>query len=245
VSARLGRRVLAEFVGTALLLIAVVGSGIAAQTLSPSDTGLALLENAIATGAALVAIILAVGSVSGAHLNPIVSCVDAVFGGLRRTDLAWYVVAQVVGAATGVLLANLMFGLPAVNVSTQVRASTGLWLGEIIATLGLLLVVFGLLRSKNTEVAPFAVGAYITGAYFFTSSTSFANPAVTLARMLSDTFAGIAPASVPGFMVAQLLGAVVACGLIRVLWPGVEAVAQDVVVPHEPMAAQPPSVSHR
>jgi glycerol uptake facilitator-like aquaporin len=227
------------------LLIAVVGSGIAAQTPSPSDTGLALLENAIATGAALVAIILAVGSVSGAHLNPIVSCVDAVFGGLRRTDLAWYVVAQVVGAATGVLLANLMFGLAAVNVSTQVRSSTGLWLGEIIATLGLLLVVFGLVRSKNTQVAPFAVGAYITGAYFFTSSTSFANPAVTLARMLSDTFAGIAPASVPGFVVAQLLGAVVACGLIRVLWPAVEAVAQDVVVPHERMAAQPASVSHR
>jgi arsenate reductase len=245
VSAQLGRRILAEFVGTALLLIAVVGSGIAAQTLSPSDVGLALLENAMATGAALVAIILAVGSVSGAHLNPIVSCVDAVFGGLRRTELAWYVVAQVVGAATGALLANLMFGLPAVNVSTQVRSSTGLWLSEIIATLGLLLVVFGLVRSKNTDAAPFAVGAYITGAYFFTSSTSFANPAVTLARMLSDTFAGIAPASVPGFVLAQVVGGLIACGLIRVLWPAVEAVAQDVVVPHEPMAAQPPSVSHR
>jgi glycerol uptake facilitator-like aquaporin len=149
VSAHLGRRVLAEFVGTALLLIAVVGSGITAQTLSPSDTGLALMENAIATGAALVAIILAVGSVSGAHLNPIVSCVDAVFGGLRRTDVAWYVVAQVAGAATGVLVANLMFGLPAVNLSSHARFGTGLWLGEIIATLGLLLVVFGLVRSKK------------------------------------------------------------------------------------------------
>jgi glycerol uptake facilitator-like aquaporin len=227
------------------LLIAVVGSGIAAQTLSPSDVGLALLENAIATGAALVAIILAVGSVSGAHLNPIVSCVDAVFGGLRRTDLAWYVVAQVVGAATGVLLANLMFGLSAVNVSTHVRSSTGLWLGEIIATLGLLLVVFGLVRSKNTQVAPFAVGAYITGAYFFTSSTSFANPAVTLARTLSDTFAGIAPSSVPGFVVAQMVGAVIACGVIRVLWPSVDIVAQDVVVPHEAMVGQPATSSHR
>lgn len=219
----LARRVLAEFLGTAFLLVAVVGSGIAAQTLSPSDTGLALLENAIATGAALVAIILAVGSVSGAHLNPVVSAVDAVFGGLRRTDLAWYVVAQVVGAATGVLLANLMFGLPALNISTHVRSSPGLWLGEIIATLGLLLVVFGLVRSKNTQVAPFAVGAYITGAYFFTSSTSFANPAVTVARTLSDTFAGIAPSSVPGFVLAQVLGAVIACGVIRVLWPSVEA----------------------
>ena len=239
------RRVLAEFIGTALLLIAVVGSGIAAQTLSPSDTGLALLENAIATGAALVAIILAVGSVSGAHLNPIVSCVDAVFGGLRRGDIGWYVGAQVAGGVVGVMLANLMFGLPAVNVSNHVRSSTGLWLGEIIATLGLLLVVFGLVRSKNTQVAPFAVGAYITGAYFFTSSTSFANPAVTLARTLSDTFAGIAPSSVPGFVVAQVIGAAIAIGVIRVLWPAVEAVAQDVVVPHEAVDGQPVPASRR
>jgi glycerol uptake facilitator-like aquaporin len=237
------RRVLAEFIGTALLLIAVVGSGIAAQTLSPNDTGLALLENAIATGAALVAIILAVGSVSGAHLNPIVSCVDAFFGGLRRGELAWYVVAQVVGACVGVMLANLMFDLPAVNVSSHVRSGPGLWLGEIVATFGLLLVVFGLVRSKNTAVAPFAVGAYITGAYWFTSSTSFANPAVTLARTLSDTFAGIAPSSVPGFVVAQVVGAVIACLAIRVLWPAVETVAQDVVVPHEPMDGQPVSAS--
>ena len=243
--AQLGRRLLAEFLGTALLLVAVVGSGIAAQTLSPSDTGLALLENAIATGAALVAIILAVGSVSGAHLNPIVSSVDAVFGGLRRTELSWYVFAQVIGAVSGVLLANLMFGLPAVNVSTHVRSSTGLWLGEVIATLGLLLVVFGLVRSKNTQVAPFAVGAYITGAYFFTSSTSFANPAVTLARTLSDTFAGIAPSSVPGFVVAQVLGAVIACGVIRVLWPAVEAIAQDVVMPHEAVDGQRTPAPHQ
>ena len=242
---QLERRVLAEFIGTAFLLIAVVGSGIAAQTLSPTDTGLALLENAIATGAALVAIILAVGSVSGAHLNPIVSCVDAVFGGLRRAELAWYVVAQLLGAAAGVLVANLMFGLPAVNISTHVRASNGLWLGEIIATLGLLLVVFGLVRSRNTQVAPFAVGAYITGAYFFTSSTSFANPAVTLARTLSDTFAGIAPSSVPGFVVAQIVGAVIACGVIRVLWPAMETVARDVVVPHETVDGQPAAAAGR
>jgi len=245
VSAPLGRRLLAEFIGTALLLVAVVGSGIAAQSLSPADGGLALLENAIATGAALVAIILAVGSVSGAHLNPIVSGVDALFGGLRRAELAWYVVARVLGAATGLVLANLMFGLPAVNVSTHVRASNGLWLGEIVATLGLLLVVFGLVRSRNTQVAPFAVGAYITGAYFFTSSTSFANPAVTLARTLSDTFAGIAPSSVPGFVAAQVLGGVIACGVIRVLWPAIESVAPDVVVPHEAMDPRPAAAAPR
>jgi glycerol uptake facilitator-like aquaporin len=235
VSANLGRRIVAEFIGTGLLLIAVVGSGIAAQTLSPNDVGLALLENAVATGAALVAIILAVGSVSGAHLNPIVSCVDAFFGGLRRGDVGWYIGAQIAGAAFGVVLANLMFGLPAVNMSTHVRSGAGLWLGEIVATFGLLLVVFGLVSSKNLQIVPFAVGAYITGAYFFTSSTSFANPAVTLARTLSDTFAGIAPSSVPGFVLAQAVGALIACGAIRVLWPQVEAVAKDVVVPHEAM----------
>jgi glycerol uptake facilitator-like aquaporin len=232
-NANLGRRVAAEFIGTTFLLIAVVGSGIAAQSLSPTDVGLALLENAIATGAALVAIILALGSVSGAHLNPIVSCVDAFFGGLRRGDLGWYVLAQIGGGIVGVVLANLMFGLSAVNVSSHARNGMGFWLGEVVATFGLLLVVFGLVRSRNTQVAPFAVGAYITGAYFFTSSTSFANPAVTLARMLSDTFAGIAPSSVPGFVLAQALGALFACGAIRVLWPEVDAVAGDVVVPHQ------------
>ena len=210
-----------------------MGSGIAAQTLSPNDVGLALLENAIATGVALVAIILGVGSVSGAHLNPIVSCADAVFGGLRRSALLVYVVAQVLGAACGVMVANLMFGLPAVNVSTHVRSGAGLWLGEVIATFGLLLVVFGLVRSKRVDAAPYAVGAYITGAYFFTSSTSFANPAVTLARTLSDTFAGIAPASVGAFVGAQVIGAVLACLAIRVLWPDVAAVSRDVVVPRE------------
>ena len=166
------------------------------------------------------------------------SCVDAFFGGLRRGDVGWYVVAQVAGGVFGVVLANLMFGLPAVNVSSHVRSGAGLWLGEIVATFGLLLVVFGLVRSKNAQVAPFAVGAYITGAYFFTSSTSFANPAVTLARTLSDTFAGIAPSSVPGFVLAQAVGALIACAAIRVLWPHVEAVAKDVVVPHEAVDGQ-------
>jgi glycerol uptake facilitator-like aquaporin len=227
------RRAVAELIGTAMLLLAVIGSGIAAQSLSPDDTGLELLENAVATGAALVAIILAVGSVSGAHLNPVVSCADAVFGGLSRVQLAVYVVAQVVGAAIGVVIANLMFALPAVSISTHVRSSPNLWLGEIVATFGLLLVVFGLTRSGRGAAAPFAVGAYITGAYFFTSSTSFANPAVTLARTLSDTFAGIAPTSVVAFIVAQFVGAGLACAVIRVLWPHVEDRARDVVVPHE------------
>lgn len=227
------RRGLAELVGTSLLLVAVVGSGIAAQTLSPNDVGLALLENAIATGGALVAIILGVGSVSGAHLNPIVSCVDASFGGLRPRALLVYIAAQVIGAALGVVIANLMFGLPLVSVSQHVRTGGGLWLGEVVATFGLLLVIFGLVRSKRVEAAPFAVGAYITGAYFFTSSTSFANPAVTLARSLSDTFAGIAPGSVVPFVIAQTLGAVVACAAIRVLWPDIAAASQDVVVPHQ------------
>lgn len=219
------RRTLAEFIGTAFLLIAVVGSGIAAQRLSPSDTGLELLENAIATGAALVAIILAFGSVSGAHLNPAVSCVDAVFRGLKLHVLAVYTVAQVAGAMVGVVLANLMFSLPAVTISSRVRSGSGLSLSEVLATFGLLLVIFGVTRGGRTAAAPFAVGAYITGAYLFMSSTSFANPAVTLARTLSDTFAGIAPASVPPFIIAQVVGTVLACGVVRVLWPA----AQDLV----------------
>jgi glycerol uptake facilitator-like aquaporin len=232
---QLFRRALAEFIGTALLLIAVIGSGIAAQTLSAGDTGLELLENAVATGAALVAIILAVGSVSGAHLNPVVSCADAVFGGLSRGLLLVYVGAQIAGAAAGVVIANLMFALPAVTISSHARSSPNLWLGEIVATFGLLLVIFGLTRTGRGAAAPFAVGAYITGAYFFTSSTSFANPAVTLARTLSDTFAGIAPASVLPFIAAQLVGAALACAVVRVLWPHIEERARDVVVPHEPV----------
>jgi arsenate reductase len=235
----LSRRLLTEFVGTALLLIAIVGSGIAAQNLSPDNTGLELLENAIATGAALVAIILAVGAVSGAHLNPIVSSVDVLLGGLRSRDLAPYIGAQVVGGVVGVLLANLMFALTPVSISTHVRSSPNLWLSEILATFGLLLVIFGLSRTGRASAAPFAVGAYITGAYFFTSSTSFANPAVTLARTLSNTFAGIAPESVPSFIVAQCLGAVVALGALRVLWPSerLRTSAAEAVVPHTAVEA--------
>ncbi len=189
--------------------------------------------NAVATGAALVAIILALGSVSGAHLNPIVSAADAFFGGLRPRELTGYVLAQVAGAAVGAIFTNLMFSLPTVIVSTHVRSSPGLWLGEVLATFGLLLVIFGVVRSGRTSAAPFAVGAYITGAYFFTSSTSFANPAVTLARTLSDTFAGIAPSSVVPFVLAQAAGAVLACATVRFLWPRIADSAAVILVPHE------------
>jgi glycerol uptake facilitator-like aquaporin len=227
------RRALAELIGTAFLLIAVVGSGIAAQRLSPSDTGLELLENALATGAALVAIILAIGSVSGAHLNPLVSLVDTFLGGLRWRELPAYVTAQLAGACAGSVIANLMFSLPALQISHKQRSSPGLWLAESVATFGLLLVVFGIARSRRTLVAPFAVGAYITGAYFFTASTSFANPAMTVARMLSDTFAGIAPGSAPGFVIFQVVGAGVALGAIRTLYPAFHDAHHVVVMPHE------------
>lgn len=230
---QLARQAAAEFIGTAFLLIAIIGSGIAAQRLSPRDSGLELLENAVATGAALVAIILAVGSVSGAHLNPAVSAVDTVFGGLRRVQLAVYVAAQVAGAVVGAVLANAMYSLAAVSISTNARASGAHFLSEVLATFGLILVVFGLVRARRGWIVPFAVGAYITGAYFFASSTSFANPAVTLARMLSDTFAGIAPASVPSFIAAQLVGGTLAAITIRLLWPNIEQVAGEVIVPRQ------------
>jgi arsenate reductase len=228
----LGRRALGEFIGTALLLVAVIGSGVAAARLSPHDTGLELLENAVATGAALVAIILALGPVSGAHLNPVVTVADRVFGGLGNRDAGVYVVAQVLGAATGAVLANAMFALPAVEWSTKTRTGGGLFLGEVVATFGLLLVVFGVVRSDRASAAPFAVGAYITGAYWFTSSTSFANPAVTLARMLSNTFAGIAPESVASFVLAQCVGAALATACVRLLYPDIARVAPEVLVPH-------------
>ena len=233
VEASLPRRALAELVGTAFLVAIVVGSGIMAARLSPGDTGLQLLENAIATGAGLVAIILAVGPVSGAHLNPVVSAADCWFGGITRHTLAVYAGAQVVGACVGCALANLMFDLPAVELSTKVRSGNGVWLGEVIATVGLLLVIFGVVRSRRAAVAPFAVGAYIGAAYFFTSSTSFANPAVTIGRMLSDTFAGIAPESVPGFVVAECIGAALAVALVAALYPHIGDVADELIVPHE------------
>ena len=231
VDRHLAPRLVAEALGTGLLLIAVVGSGIAAEQLS-EDVGLQLLENAAATAAALIAIILAIGPVSGAHLNPVVTLADRLFGGLTNAEAAGYVAAQFVGGAVGVVIANLMFSLPAVELSTTSRSSGGLWLAEVVATFGLLLVIFGVVRSGRTSMAPFAVAAYIGGAYFFTSSTSFANPAVTTARMLSDTFAGIAPGSAPAFVAAQLVGAALAVASVRLLYPDVTRAAGDVVLPH-------------
>jgi arsenate reductase len=235
-----GRRAVAEFVGTGLLVTVVVGSGIAAQRMSPGDTGLQLLENAAATAGGLVAIILAVGPVSGAHLNPVVSLVDAVLGGLSWRDLSAYVTAQLTGAVAGCVLANLMFDLPAVDWSTKARSGSGLWLAEVVATAGLVLVVFGVVRSGRTTVAPFAVAAYIGSAYWFTSSTSFANPAITVGRAFSDTFAGIEPTSVPAFVAAQLVGGGVGLALVRYLYPDVAAVADVVVVPHAPSIGDAP-----
>lgn len=236
----LARRATAEAVGTALLVLAVIGSGIAASRMSPGDVGLQLFENAAATAAALVAIILAVGPVSGAHLNPVVTLADRVFGGLTTAEAGVYCAAQVIGGAVGVVVANVMFSVPAFELSTHARGSGALWTSEVVATFGLLLVIFGVVRSGRTAVAPLAVGAYIGGAYFFTSSTSFANPAVTLARTLSNTFAGIDPGSVPGFVVAQVVGAALAIGLVRMLYPAIAAVAPDVIVPHPaPEGASP------
>jgi arsenate reductase len=234
----LWRRLLAEFLGTALLVTAVVGSGIMATTLSPHDVGLQLLENSVATAFALRALILTFGPVSGAHFNPVVSAADWFLGrrtrtGLTVADLAGYIVAQILGAIAGSVLANLMFDLNAVTFSTKDRAAGNLWLGEIVATAGLLLLIFALGKSGRAAVAPAAVGAYIGAAYWFTSSTSFANPAVTIGRAFTDTFAGIAPASVPMFLLAQLVGGAAAAGVVALLYPDVPAVAGDVVVPEE------------
>jgi glycerol uptake facilitator-like aquaporin len=216
--------VVAEFTGTAFLVTAVVGSGVMAATLSPQDVGLQLLENSVATAFALGALILTFGPVSGAHFNPVVSAADWFLGrrtgtGLTATELAAYVVAQTAGAVAGSILANLMFDLDAVTWSQKDRSASHLWLGEIVATAGLLLLIFALARSGRTSAAPAAVGAYIGAAYWFTSSTSFANPAVTIGRAFTDTFAGIAPGSVPGFVAAQLIGLAAGVALLLVLYP--------------------------
>jgi glycerol uptake facilitator-like aquaporin len=231
----LWRRLAAEFAGSAFLAAAVIGSGIAAVRLSPGNTGLELLENAAATAAGLFAIILMFGPVSGGHFNPVVSFVDAAFGGLRWRDAAAYLPAQVAGCVAGAVIANLMFGLSAASISTKDRASGAHFLSEIIATLGLILVIMALARSGRARSAPAAVGAYIGAAYFFTSSTSFANPAITVGRMFSDTFAGIAPSSAPSFVGAQIVGGVLAFALVKALYPEVTpAEAAAVVVPHAP-----------
>lgn len=212
------RRATAELVGTALLVAAVIGSGIAAQRLTPDDTGLQLLENSLATGAALVALILALQPVS-ASFNPVVTVVERVLGRLDTATAAVLVAAQVAGGLVGVVVANLMFDLDAVSVSGHERGGSGQLLGEVVATLGLVVVVFGALRSPRIETVAFAVGGYITAAYWFTSSTSFANPAVTVARMFSDTFAGIEPSSVPAFLLMQLVGGALGAGLVLLLHP--------------------------
>jgi glycerol uptake facilitator-like aquaporin len=231
----LARRALAEALGTGLLVTAVVGSGVMASRLSPGDVGLQLLENSITTAFALGVLIVVFGPLSGAHFNPVVSVADWWLGRRRRAglggvELAVYVPAQVVGAVAGSVLANTMFGLPGFELSTKDRSGSPLWLGEVVATAGLVLLVFALARNGRTSVAPAAVGAYIGAAYWFTSSTSFANPAVTIGRAFTDTFAGIRPASVPGFVVAQLIGLVVAVGLVLALYPDAGRAAGDVVV---------------
>jgi len=228
----LKRRLAAELLGSAFLGALVVGSGIAAQTLSPDDVGLELFENAAATAAGLFTIILMFGPVSGGHFNPVVSFADAAFGGLSWRDAAAYLPAQVAGCSLGVLAANVMFSLAAVSVSTHHRASPAHLFSEVIATAGLLLVIFSLVRSRRASVAPAAVGAYIGAAYFFTSSASFANPAITVGRMFSNTFAGIAPSSVPGFVTAQVVGGICALIVVRVLYPVTAEEAEEVVLPH-------------
>ena len=228
----LWRRLFAEFLGSALLAAIVVGSGIAAQRLSPGAIGVELLENAVVTAAGLFAIILMFGPISGGHFNPVVSFVDAAFGGLRWRDAAAYLPAQVIGCIAGAILANAMFAAPAISISAKHRASGPHWISEVVATTGLMLVIFALARTKRSHLAPAAVGAYIGAAYFFTSSTSFANPAITVGRMFSNSFAGIAPTSVPSFISAQIVGGVLAVGLIKTLYPDLsKAEAANVIEP--------------
>ncbi len=222
----LGRKAFAEFLGSALLAATVVGSGIAAQRLSPDDVGLQLLENALITGAVLVALILALGPVSAAF-NPVVTLAERVFGALSTGAAAVFVTAQITGCSLGVMLANLMFELDPVALSTRERATGGLWLGEVVATFGLVVVIFGVVRSGRAAHVAYAVGGYITAAYWFTSSTSFANPAITIGRMFSDTFAGIEPASVPLFVLMQLFGGGLGVVAARLLYPQAAQLADD------------------
>ena len=223
----------AEFLGTGLLVAIVVGSGIMASRLSPNDVGLQLLENSLATALGLGVLILVLGPVSGAHFNPVVSIVDALAGrgmGLRPAQLSGYLLAQFSGAISGALLANLMFGIPAA-IATTARVEFGTLLGEVIATAGLILVILGLSRTGRPAVTAAAVGAYIGAAYWFTSSTSFANPAVTIGRIFSDTFAGVAPLSAFAFIAAQLVGGAVGLAFAAVLFPRISQTAADLVVP--------------
>ena len=223
----LARRLSAELLGSALHAALVVGSGIAAQRLSPADTGLQLLENAFATALGLPVLILIFGPLSGAHFNPVVSLVDSASGLRPWRDTVAYIPAQIAGCILGAMLANLMFGDPAVSISTTDRLTAAHFLAEVVATAGLILVIFVLARTDRAHVTPWAVGAYIGAAYFFTSSASFANPAITIGRMFSDTFAGIAPSSVPAYLGAQLVGAVVGWLAVRVFFPASPLVHRD------------------
>jgi glycerol uptake facilitator-like aquaporin len=227
----LSARIVAEFLGTAFLVAAIVGSGIMAERLASGNAALALLANTIATGAALVALILTFGPISGAHLNPVVSVADAMEGGLAGSETLPYIAAQISGGVCGTIAAHAMFGLPLVTLSHHVRSGPAQILSEFIASFGLQCVIWGCSRSRS-NVVPFAVGSYITAAYWFTSSTSFANPAVTIARCLSDTFAGIRPADVPLFVVAQFAGGIAATFLFRWLVPSLPSRAKDVLVRH-------------
>jgi glycerol uptake facilitator-like aquaporin len=217
------RRILGEFIGSAFLAATVIGSGIAAQTLSPNDIGLELLENATATAAGLFAIILMFNKISGAHFNPLVSFVDAALGGLRVSIAFAYCCAQIIGCIVGAIIANIMFSKSAISFSSKQRASGAHFLAEVVATFGLLLLIFALARTNRSASAPSAVGAYIGAAYFFTSSTSFANPAIAIGRMFSNTFAGIAPSSAPIFVAAEVVGALLAFIAIRVFYPTADA----------------------
>jgi glycerol uptake facilitator-like aquaporin len=228
----LGKEIVSEAIGTALLLATVVGSGIMGERLAGGNVAIALLANTLATGAVLVALILAFGPISGAHFNPVVSFCDAWMGGLPWRKLAPYIVAQISGAFLGTAAANLMFDLPVFSASRHARTGPSQWFSEFVATFGLLAVIWGCSRRRSAAV-PFAVGAYITAAYWFTASTSFANPAVTLARSASDTFASIRCMDVPGFVLAQFLGACAATALFRWLVPGLPRAAADVIVPHD------------
>jgi glycerol uptake facilitator-like aquaporin len=236
-SPALARRLLAETVGTAALVAVVVGSGIAAQTLSPNDVGLQLLQNSTATVLGLGVLILLFGPVSGAHFNPVVSAVDWGLGratgtGMSGRDVLAYAGAQSLGAVLGAVLANAMYALDATQIATHHRATAPTLLSEVVATAGLIALIFALARTGRAALSAAAVGAYIGAAYWFTASTSFANPAVTIGRMFSDTFAGIAPASVPAFILAQLIGAALGAALVLALYPDAARSADDAVVPH-------------
>ena len=230
----LARRVAAEFLGTGFLVATVVGSGIMGERLAGGNTALALLANTIATGAALVALILTFGPISGAHLNPVVTLADALEGGLPWKETPHYILVQVLGAFSGAIAAHLMFGLPVISLSHHARSGRAQMFSEFVATFGLLCVIWGCSRLQPSTIA-FAVGAYITAAYWFTASTSFANPAVTIGRSLSDTFSGIQPDDVPGFILAQLAGGAAATLLFRWMVPALPSIAKDIVLPHKLM----------